>query len=156
EANLGTGTAGKLMEPALLVLAQARALNASVVDHPFMSDLAEEMGQKVFYPGSVFSYFSPGYRIRGTTLAGPEFQILTTVPALSRVNYMARLISNGFGADVTIDFTPFTSKAADPAALTDYCNLLFMGGQMSVEQRNEIINAVRVTSATNTTERART
>jgi hypothetical protein len=33
---------------------------------------------------------------------------------------------------------------------------LFMGGQMSVEHRNEIINAVRVTPATNLTERVRT
>ncbi len=156
EAGLGTNTAGKLMEPALLVIAQVRGLNATVVDHPFMSDLAQEMGQRVFYPGSVFSYFSPGYRIRGTTIAGPEFQILTTVTALSRTNYTASLISGRFGADVVIDFTAFTSRASDPAALTDYCNLLFMGGQMSVEQRNEIINAIRVTPASDLMERTRT
>ena len=47
-----------------------RALNATVTDHPFMSDMAEEMGQKVFYPGSVFSYYSPGYRVRGTSATG--------------------------------------------------------------------------------------
>ena len=50
----------------LFVVSLLRALNATVTDHPFMSDKAEEMGQKVFYPGSVFSYFSPGYRVRGT------------------------------------------------------------------------------------------
>ena len=32
-------------------MSQLRALNATVTDHPFMSDKAEEMGQKVFYPG---------------------------------------------------------------------------------------------------------
>jgi fibronectin type 3 domain-containing protein len=152
DANLGTATAGKLMEPALFAVSQARSLNAQVVDTPFIADL----GQRVFYPGSVCSYFSPGYRIRGTTLAGPEFQILTSVTALARVNFSGRLISGGFGSDVTIDFTPFTSRAGDPAALVDYCSLLFMGGQMSEEHRNEIIGAVRVTAASNPTERVRT
>jgi uncharacterized protein (DUF1800 family)/fibronectin type 3 domain-containing protein len=156
EAGLGTNTAGKLMEPALFVIAQVRALNAQVTDHPFMSDLAQEMGQRVFYPGSVFSYFSPGYRVRGTALGGPEFQILTTVTALSRANYTGRLISGGFGGDVTWDIAPFTSLAGDPAALVDYCGLLLMGGQMSTELRNEIISAVRVSPASNPTERVRT
>lgn len=156
EASLGTNPQGKFMEPVLFVLGQVRALNATVADHPFMTDLVEEMGQRVFHPPSVFSYFSPGYRIRGTTLTGPEYQILTSVTTLQRINFSGRLISNGFGGDVVIDYAPFTSRAGDPAALTDYCNQLFMGGQMSVEQRNEIIGAIRVTPATNTTERART
>ena len=149
----GTG-AGKLMEPVLYVISQMRSLNATVVDHPFMTDLAEEMGQKAFFPPSVFSYFSPGYRIRATTLGGPEFQILTSVTSLVRTNFVARLLSGGFGTDVTIDYTPFTSKAVDPAVLVDYCNLLFMGGQMSAAQRAEIISAVGATS--NTTDRVQT
>lgn len=156
DANLGVNPAGKLQEPVLFVLSQVRALNANVADHPFMTDLVEEMGQKVFYPPSVFSYFSPGARIRGTTLAGPEFQGLTSVTALQRVNFAGRLISGNFGGDVVIDYSAFTSRAADPAALVDYCSALLMGGQMSTDQRNEIINAVRVTPATNTTERVRT
>ena len=94
--------------------------------------------------------------MRGTTLAGPEYQGLTSVTALQRVNFAGRLISGGFGADVVIDSSEFTSRASDPAALVDYCNLLLMGGQMSVEQRNEIISAIRVTPATNAPERVRT
>ncbi|MGC4082940.1 MAG: DUF1800 family protein [Vicinamibacterales bacterium] len=81
EATMST-TNGKLAEPALFVVSILRGLNASVTDHPFMSDRAEQMGQKVLYPPSVFSYYSPGYRVRGTDngfgvpLGGPEFQIL--------------------------------------------------------------------------------
>ena len=59
-------TSGKLSEPVLFVVSLLRALGASVTDHPFMSDTRAEMGQKVFFPPSVFSYFSPGYRVRGT------------------------------------------------------------------------------------------
>jgi uncharacterized protein (DUF1800 family)/fibronectin type 3 domain-containing protein len=154
--------AGKLSEPVLFVTSIARALNANVTDHPFMSDKAEEMGQKVFYPPSVFSYFSPGYRVRGTNapgaapLNGPEFQILTSVTALSRVNFAGELLGGFFGGDATVDYSPFTSRARDAAALVDYCNLLFMGGQMSAGERAEIITAVRRTAFTDTAERAKT
>jgi len=162
EAALSNDFTGKLSEPALFVVSQLRALNASVTDHPFMSDKAEAMGQKVFYPPSVFSYYSPGYRVRGTVgptgapLGGPEFQIFTSVTALERANFVGSLLGGWFGSDVMFDYTPFTSLATDPAALVDYCSRLFMGTRMSPEMRTEIISAVRVSPATSTRERART
>ncbi len=155
-------SSGKLAEPVLFVTSIVRALNAAVTDHPFMSEKTEEMGQKVFYPPSVFSYFSPGYRVRGTGTAGgppiggPEFQILTSVTALVRANFAGALVGGRYGGDVAIDYTPFTSRARDAAALVDYCNLLFMGGRMSPQERAEIIRAVRATSIESVMERART
>jgi uncharacterized protein (DUF1800 family)/fibronectin type 3 domain-containing protein len=162
EANLSNDFTGKLSEPVFFVVSQLRALNASVTDHPFMSDKAEAMGQKVFYPPSVFSYYSPGYRVRGAfgptgaPMGGPEFQILTSVTALERANFAGSLLGGWFGADVTFDYAPFTSLAADPAALVDYCGRLLMGTRMSPEMRNEIVAAVRVSPATSTRERSRT
>ena len=120
EAGTSSLTSGKLSEPALFVVSALRALNATVTDQPFMSDKAEAMGQKVLYPGSVFSYFSPGYRVRGTSgpggapLGGPEFQILTSVTALERTNFVADLLAGQYGTDVAIDYTPFTSRAPTP------------------------------------------
>lgn len=162
EATLSNEFTGKLSEPVLFVVSQLRALNASVTDHPFMSDKAENMGQKVFYPGSVFSYYSPGYRVRGTAgptgapMGGPEFQILTSVTALERANFVGSLLGGWFGTDVTFDYSPFTALAADPAALVDYCSRLFMGTRMSPEMRAEIVAAVRVSPATSLRERSRT
>ncbi|MBY0373680.1 MAG: DUF1800 domain-containing protein, partial [Bryobacteraceae bacterium] len=157
EANLGPNPQGKLMEPALFISSMFRTLNAQVADHPVLTDYSEEMGQKVLYPPSVFSYFSPGFRIRGLGgLMGPEYQILTSVTSLSRTNFAGRVISGAFGGDVTIDYTEFRNRANDAAALVDYCNTLFLGGQMSLQLRTEIINAVQVTPATNPTERVRT
>jgi hypothetical protein len=72
------------------------------------------------------------------------------------VNFVGSLLGNRFGTDVTVDYAPFTSLAANPATLVDYCNLLFMGGGMSAEERTEIINAVTLTAASNPTERVRT
>jgi uncharacterized protein (DUF1800 family)/fibronectin type 3 domain-containing protein len=163
EAGAQTSTSGKLTEPVLFVVASLRALDAAVTDQPFMTDRAESMGQKVFYPPSVFSYFSPGYRVRGTAvgsappLGGPEFQILTSVTSLERANFIGLLLGDRFGDDVTIDLTPYTSRAADPGALVDYCNLVFLGGRMTPEARKAIVAAVRASSTTaNALERART
>jgi hypothetical protein len=127
-----------------------------------MSDKVEEMGQKVFYPPSVFSYFSPGYRVRGTAgtgglpLAGPEFQIHTAVTSLVRTNFVASLVAGWFGSDVTFDRTPFTTRARDAASLVDFCNLTFMGGRLSLTERAEIMAAVRATPFENVGERSRT
>ncbi|MFN7917186.1 MAG: DUF1800 family protein [Vicinamibacterales bacterium] len=162
EATATTTTNGKLSEPALFVVSILRGLGANVADHPFMSDRAEQMGQKVLYPPSVFSYFSPGYRVAGTRnavgapLAGPEFQILTAVTALERANFVADLLGGHFGTDVIVDLSPFSGLARDPGALVDACNLQFMGGRMSPEERAEIMVAVRATPQTNLLERART
>lgn len=162
EARTSTTTNGKLSEPALFVVSILRGLAATVTDHPFMSDRAEQMGQKVLYPPSVFSYFSPNYRVGGTRsavgapLAGPEFQILTAVTALERANFVGDLLGGHFGTDVLFDLSPFSSLARDPAALVDACNLRFMGGRMSPEERTAIIAAVRTTPQTNPVERART
>jgi uncharacterized protein (DUF1800 family)/fibronectin type 3 domain-containing protein len=159
EANLLTPTSGKLSEPVLYALSMVRALNATVTDHPFLSDLTADMGQRVFYPPSVFSYFSPGFRVRGTgtpPLGGPEFQTLTSVTSLERANFAGRLLGNHFGTDVTVDYAPFTSRAANPTDLVEYANLLFMGGAMSAAEKSLIVTAVTRTPSTNPTERVRT
>lgn len=156
DANLGTNTAGKLMEPVLLVISPLRTLNAAVSNFPFMSDLAEDMGQKVLFPPTVFSYFSPFYKIMGTEILAPEYQILTSVTALTRTNYIARVLNNDTNGSTTIDYTPFTSRAADATALTDYVALQFMGGQISTQHRNAIISAVNVSPPADVTERVRT
>ena len=163
EAASALATSGKLSEPVLFVISPLRAVGATVADYPFMSTMAETLGQKVFFPPSVFSYFSPGYRVRGTAigngqpLGGPEFQILTSVTALERANYVGYLLNGNFGTNVTIDYTPFNTRAADPGALVDYCNLVFMGGRMSPAEREVVVAAVRASSTTaSVSERVRT
>ena len=159
EAGLTGPGSGKLAEPVLFVVSQLRALNATVTDHPFMSDKVAEMGQNLFFPGSVFSYFSPAYGVRGTgtpPLKGPEFQGLTSVTALVRANFVGSLLGGRFGTAVAVDYTPFVARAANAADLVDYVSLVFSGGRQTPEQRSEIIAAVSVTAATSAQERVRT
>ena len=160
EASAVTTTSGKLSEPVLFALAIVRALNARVTDHPFLSDLTARMGQRVFYPPSVFSYYSPNYRIAGTgtpPLVGPEFQGLTAVTTLERTNFAAMLLGGWFDYAMSFNYGPFTTRANDPAGLVEYVNQLLMGGRMSAETKAEITEAVRLSPTDSSgIERART
>jgi len=154
EAALGTPTSGKLDEPALFITGLVRELNAAVADHPFMTDLSEDMGQKVLFAPSVFNYFSPSFRVPGSPLLGPEFQILNTATAMTHANFVKSLITGGFGSDVTFDLTPFTSLAGTPGALVDKVGAVLMGGTMSSPMRQAILTAVNASPSA--TEKART
>ncbi len=159
EASVTAPTSGKLAEPVLFVVSQLRALNATVTDHPFMSDKVAEMGQNVFFPPSVFSYFSPGYRVRGTgtpPLGGPEFQGLTSVTSLVRANFVGSLLGGRFGTAVTVDYTPFLNRAAAPVDLVDFVALTITGGRLTTLQRNAIVSAVTAIPAGAPLERVHT
>jgi uncharacterized protein (DUF1800 family) len=142
QAQLTEPTAGKLREPALFITTQLRALGATVADHPFMSDLSAEMGQRVFYSPSVFNYFSPTFRIPGTTLTGPEFQLFTTATGMIRANFVAQLLNQSFGNDVTVDFTPWTTAAADAGVLLNRIDRLILGGTLSPPMRAAMLDAI--------------
>jgi Protein of unknown function (DUF1800) len=136
----------------LFILNLTRALEAQVVDHPFMSDFSQDMSQRIWFAPSVFNYFSPNYRAGG--VVAPELQIWSTATAMTRTNFVASLVSGGFGGDVTLNLTPFTSVASDPGALVDAVNAVIMGGTMGPEMRQSILTALSATN--NSTERVRT
>ena len=137
-----SATGNKMLEPALFVSQIVRGLRATVTDTPFMANLATEMGQKVLYPPSVFSYFSPGYRIGGGTLNAPEFQIYSSATSLVRANFVVRLLAGWFGKDVVFDWAPWTALAKDPVMLTERVNEVYFGGRMTAEMKTVIAQAV--------------
>ncbi|MFN0167882.1 MAG: DUF1800 family protein [Bryobacteraceae bacterium] len=143
-ANAGAlrPNAGKLQEPVLFISSMLRALKARVTDHPFVADLSSDMAQRVFYPPSVFSYFSPNYRIPGTQLFGPEFQILSTATAMVRANFVTTLVTGGFGSDVRIDYNTMYTLTEDPPKLVDQVNKLLLGGKMPKPMYTSILTAV--------------
>ncbi len=147
-----TPDSGKFSEPALFMLTFARELNSTVVDHPFFTDFSQDMGQQIWYAPSVFNYFSPGYRLNG--VPGPELQIWSTATAMTRTNWIASLVSGGFGNDFKIDTTPYLPYVGNNAALVDTANSLLMGGTMGPEMRGAILTALP--SSTSNTDRIRT
>ncbi len=167
---------GKLREPVQLALNLVRAFNATSHDGLTYSDgylnpQTNTMGQNVFDPPSVFSYFAPDNPLPGsTTLFAPEFQILDTATAIRRANFVNTMTFGG-GIPVTtgtgfftinafwgtaLNLSPLTAISNDPGAMCDYLNDLLLHGTMSTAMRNRLITAITDVPATNPLKRART
>jgi uncharacterized protein (DUF1800 family) len=153
-ANPFNSFAGHLREPVLSFMHIIKGLEGTVVaDNPIEADL-ERMGQKVFYPASVFSYFSPLTRVPGAaSFYGPEFQGLTPVTALERVNYIDYLLKMNQGAEAIPNLTPYISVATDVETLIAMINAHFMNGVMPEVLKQGIRDTLATT--TNPTTRAR-
>ena len=144
EAANGTATSGKFSEPALFLAALTRALGASIVDHPFLTDFSQSLSQRIWFAPSVFNYYSPNFR--AGSLFAPEMQIWTTATAMTRTNFAATLLRGGFGSEVTVDYSPYLSVAGNADALADLVNARIMGGVMPQEMKQAILTALGATT----------
>lgn len=141
---------GHLKEPVLFVAQTLRGLNALVNDSNSLPARASALGQNVFYPASVFSYFSPFFTAPNTGgLRGPEFQIHTRTSAIERANQINTLIYGSYGGGSTVDFTPWTGLAATPSTLADELGKVFLFRQMPSALRTELLAAITGTPGTN-------
>jgi uncharacterized protein (DUF1800 family) len=166
---------GKLREPAQVINNLLRAFPATSRDQTTQSDgylnpQSVNMGQDIFKPPTVFSYFSPDNLLPGTTdVLAPEFQILTTGTAIKRANLLNTLVNPNGSADnygvntgsnapygTKPDLSAAVALAGDPAALVEYLNQLMLHGTMSNETRTSITNAVSTIAASNPLRRAKT
>jgi uncharacterized protein (DUF1800 family) len=138
---------GHLREPVLLINALLRELNATVGSNNALAGQGSTLGQNVYNAGSVFNYFSPGYRYlarsyyspTATSINAPEFQIDSTYTAVARANFVNTLIY-GTITGVTLDFTPYLNLT--PAQLIDRLNRDLMHGTLSADAQTAILNAV--------------
>jgi uncharacterized protein (DUF1800 family) len=169
---------GRLREPAQYIVNVLRALNAKG-DMYGAPQWSERMGQDVFSPRTVFSFYQPDYRItyNGQTIYSPPAQILTTDSSLQRLNFMYYLIfgeiypegpkrvdRNDDGdvikeydpVKISIDLTPWQQLAGEPEKLVDELNKVFMHGSMSPAMRTTVLNAVNEIGAGNPKFRAQT
>lgn len=148
---------GKFSEPLLFVTSFLRQTTTTMTAMPasYLSAFVDEvasMGQRILFPPSVFSYFSPDFPLRGSDAAfapassAPELQILTGYTVLRRANFLSEVIGGSYGPLLVLDLSELLSRVVDPAALVDYCNEQFWGGGMSDPERAEIVAAVRRTS----------
>jgi len=134
---------GKMSEPVLYITRQIRDIGATVTDTPFMSDMSADMAQRVFHSPSVFNYYSPNFRVAGTTLTAPEFQIYTTATATIRANFAGRLVNGNFGSNVSLNLMRWTDLATDAGLLVNRINRVILGGTMSAEMRATIVDAIQ-------------
>jgi hypothetical protein len=140
---------GHLQEPALFVPGFVRAFSGTMTSANYYQQTLAQLGQDIYNPASVFSYFSPGYAVPGASgLLGPEFEIDSPNAAVLRENLVAEFFnqwsnpvqSNGPGT--VIDLTPFLPLAATPQTLVSALDLTLTHGTMPATMNQIITNAV--------------
>ena len=158
---------GHLREPVLLMTHLLRAFNA-VTDGVLVTSnpgsFSTPLGQNVFNPPTVFSYFPGDFGLPGTNLFGPEFGILDTSTTYARTNFMNTLFvaNGGQGIPINgvnrpsgtqINFASYQALSGTPQQLVDALNTRLMHGTMSAAMNANIVAAVTaITNATPATQ----
>lgn len=137
-----TASFGHLREPVLLIANLMRGLGATLSPGNNVNAYANQQGQNLFFPPTVFSYFSPSYRTE-KGLLGPEFQIYSTQTAKYRADMVNTLLYGTLDKAVKFDFTPFVALAGDTAAMLDYINYVFLHQTMSNDLQTAANQAAR-------------
>jgi uncharacterized protein (DUF1800 family) len=141
---------GHLREPVLFEIALLRALGATVeLTNPLYSR-AREMGQSLFSPPSVFNYFSPLYRIPGSSLYGPEFQIHSFSNAMARANFVDRVVRSSLGTGATVDLSSLEALANSPTQLVSEVSRMLLHELLRPQELQSIIAAVSASSTPST------
>jgi uncharacterized protein (DUF1800 family) len=136
---------GHLREPVLLMANLLRGLNATLTASSAINSQSAELGEDLFNPPSVFSYFSPQYRIPGGLL-GPEFQIYTTQTAADRADIISSILYGRIDKGTTVDLTPFVQQAGSSGSLLSAMNSAFLHGSMSAVLEQAATDAIHAAS----------
>ena len=145
-------TDGKLREPVVMVASIARAFHAKT-DAGGLAQWSASMSQDVFNAPTVFNFFPPVNPIAGTTLNGPEFAILATNTALTRVNFINAAVYGSIGQNTTLDFSPVTT-AGTADQMVAWLDTLFLHGSTPTQMKQIILTAVGAVDPTNATAQA--
>lgn len=146
---------GKLREPVLYTVGLMRFFNVQQTELDWLIYFTLGMKQYVFHPPSVFNYYPPTHKLRGTELLAPEFVIQTSQSTLNRINFALYLLIGGI-PNTTIDLTEYAGVAADSNALVELVNRRLMHGAMSQAHKDSVIRAVNAVPSDNPTYRAMT
>jgi uncharacterized protein (DUF1800 family) len=152
-----TNVFGHLREPALFITSALRSLGGQS-DGVLPRSASSAMGQPLFSPETVFSFYPPSYQIPGTSTLAPEFGIDNAATALARANFVNTVIMTGGAAPdptvtgstgTTINLTALAG-AASHAALIAQLNQTLLHGTLPSDANNIILTAVDSIAATST------
>jgi uncharacterized protein (DUF1800 family) len=168
EARGGTSTNpsfGKLREPVVDVAAVLRATSGAT-DGVYPISAANSMGEPLFGPNTVFSFYPPSNPLPGsTTLQAPQFGIVNTATAVARLNFLNALLfsESGIAPSTTvpgatgtqIDLSAYESNAGDASTLIAQFNAAVLHHSLSTSEANAIAPAVNAVPADDPLNRAR-
>jgi uncharacterized protein (DUF1800 family) len=131
---------GHLREPVLFMTNLLRGFSATLSSTSAMYSSANLLGQNLFSPPTVFSYFSPLYQLESGTPA-PEFQIYSSQTASSRANIVNSVIYGTLDKGTQFDFSQYMAKAGDLPSLIDGISYVFLHHSMSTNLQQAATNA---------------
>ncbi len=172
---------GHLREPVLWMTNLLRQFNAttdgvlvanSVFLTPNVTSLSTPLGQDIFNPPTVFSYFPSDFGLPGTSLVAPEFGLMDTSTTYQRANLVNTFFlansGNGIAASspnrptgTQFNYSSYQAMAAGctgvgSCQLVDALNASMMHGAMSSSMRTSIVNAVTGITSSDPASRTRT
>ena len=146
---------GKLREPVIRTMHLGRLMKLTDEHSDFVwrnSDggYYEYSFQEPTSAPNVFNFFTPEYQapgeIRQLGLVSPGFQIVDSYSSISFPNLLWDYLIDGFSSGSRIvfpcDYSDWMPLAEDNEALLDRASLLLCAGQLSVETRNALRNAL--------------
>ncbi|MFK7862198.1 MAG: DUF1800 family protein [Granulosicoccus sp.] len=143
-------TYGKVREPVVRFVQWARTFRLNGVSGVWpirdLSDPSDELAQSPLRSNSVFNFFRPGYSPPNTNLSSqnlvaPELQITNETSVVGYANYMHRVIEKGVGM-LKPNYSKELRLAARPAELVSHLDTLLVGGALSYETWQTIVNAL--------------
>jgi uncharacterized protein (DUF1800 family) len=140
-------TFGHMREPILFMTNIMRGLNATLGPNSAIYNDASLAGESLFHSPSVFSYFSPQYRIAGGLL-GPEFQIYSTATSVERANLVTGALYGKLDKSTTVDLSGFERVAVAPSFLINYINQVFLHSSMSADLEQAVTDALNAAGQT--------
>ena len=160
---------GHLREPLLLMTHLLRTFNATsdgvLATTQAPNNYSNDMGQNLFNPPTVFSYYPADYGLPGTNLFGPEFGLLDTSLTYKRTNFINTLLLANSGNGIPIglpnrpsgtqlNYSTYQAMAGNPQQLVDALNTRLMHGTMSSAMNANIVAAVTAITNANATTQA--
>lgn len=151
-------TFGKMKEPLLRLTQVWRAFEPESIPYNFNYGWVEkELAQSPLNSPSVFNFYRPDFsqpgEISARGLVTPEFEILdeTSVITITSRLLASILWSHNYKNDIdgnriAIDISYEMILEPNPDALLDHLDLLLLGGRMSAELRQEVLNLMNARS----------
>ncbi len=144
--NDGASTgSGRLKDAIFHIVSVVRAMGGSITTGNQFGWQLGQLGQMPLAPNSVFSFYSPLFRVPTSSLFGPEFQIYTPTEAVLRGNLMWQLLNEGSGS-VVLDWSRYTALAGNVPALIDAVDQTLLYGRMPAAMRSALTQAVTAQS----------
>lgn len=159
---------GHLREPALFATNLLRTFNGTsdgnLSSNSSRQGLLLDMGQNLFNPPTVFSYYPADLGLPGTNLLGPEFGVLDTSTTYKRANFVNTLFMVGIPANppdrpsgTQVNYSSYQAiltGGGTPQNLVDALNNDMMHNTLSASAKSNIVATITAITNANATTQA--